>query len=110
MTSEASGGPIIGITHFTIDPADSAEVKARHAAMVSALRATSPGPREACLGRIDEKTWAVIWRWDSIDHMRMTQETARNNPHVEAAFALTSGITGEALNVMDELPRVSEHE
>jgi hypothetical protein len=103
MASEASGAPVIGVTHFTVNPADSAELKARHAAMVSALRAASPGPREARLGRVDEQTWAVIWRWDSMEHMRSTQEQARGNPHVEAAFALVSDINGEALELIDEI-------
>lgn len=102
MTPDMSSNPIIATTHFKINPADSEELRTRHTAMVSALRAAVSGPREARLGRIDEETWIAIWRWDSAEHMRMAQEQARKHPEVDNAFALISVVTGEAIELIDE--------
>ena len=103
MSSEASKDEVVAITRFKVDPANIEELKAKHEAMVSALRAAVSGPREAKLGRIDDQTWAVVWQWDTAEQLRMSQQQAPGTPEVAAAFALISDIEGEAVEVAQQV-------
>ncbi|WP_345475554.1 antibiotic biosynthesis monooxygenase [Actinoallomurus oryzae] len=99
MSAEASKGEVVVITRFKVDPANIEELKAKHDSLVSALRPVASGPREAELGRVDDQTWAVVWRWDTAEQLRTAQQNAQSVPEVAAAFALISDVSGEAVEV-----------
>lgn len=93
---------LIAITRFKADPADAAEVRARHAALVSAIRSTEKaGLSEARLGRLDEQTWVGVWRWDSREHLLAARQGAPNQPEATAAFAIVTDVTGEEIELTD---------
>lgn len=92
---------IIRITRFTADPAAADELARTHASLVAAVRAASPGPAEARLARIDERTWMSVWSWDSAEDADATSAAARELPEPGAAFALVSDPTAESGEVVD---------
>lgn len=93
---------VITVTRFQVDPSDADELRARHAALVSATRAAFPGLTEARLGRIDDSTWAGVWRWDSAATLRAAREAASADAAAAEAFALTRDITVDDIDVLDE--------
>ncbi|OLT32413.1 hypothetical protein BJF79_36130 [Actinomadura sp. CNU-125] len=94
---------VIAITRFKSDPADADELRARHAALVTALRAELPGPSDAWLGRVDDESWVGVWRWASTEHMEAAQALAQSRPEAAAAFALAKDVTGEAFDLVDDV-------
>ncbi|MFI0350396.1 antibiotic biosynthesis monooxygenase [Actinomadura sp. 9N407] len=94
---------LISVTRFQADPADAELVRARHGALVAAIRAARPGLTEARLGRLDERTWVGVWRWDDAASLRAAREAAPVTPAAAEAFALVSEVTAEDIEVLDEL-------
>ena len=95
--------PLISITRFQADPADAEQVKARHAALVTAIRASQPGLTEARLGRLDDETWVGIWRWDSAASLQAARQAAPGTAAATEAFALVRDVTAEDIEVLAEL-------
>ncbi|WP_326826472.1 antibiotic biosynthesis monooxygenase [Streptosporangium sp. NBC_01639] len=95
--------PLISITRFHADPADAEQVRARHAALVTALRTTLPGLTEARLGRLDDETWVGVWRWDSAASLRAARQAAPATAAATEAFALVRDVTAEDIEVLAEL-------
>ncbi|MFI7705220.1 antibiotic biosynthesis monooxygenase [Nonomuraea sp. NPDC049480] len=95
--------PIISVTRFQADPADADQVRARHAALVSAARARLSGLTEARLGRLDDETWVGVWRWDSAAGLQAARQTLRGTDAGAAAFAVVREVTAEDIEVLDEL-------
>ncbi|MFG1616259.1 antibiotic biosynthesis monooxygenase [Nonomuraea wenchangensis] len=93
---------VITITRFQTDPADAEELRARHAALVSATRAALPGLTEARLGRIDDSTWVGVWRWDSAASLQAARQAVPGDATAAAAFALTREATVDDIAVLDE--------
>jgi quinol monooxygenase YgiN len=93
---------VLRITRFTADPADAKEVLARNTALVAAVRAASPGPAEASLARLDDKTWVGLWRWESAADAQATFDAAHSIPETAAAFALVKDATAEQAEIIDE--------
>ncbi|SEU43700.1 antibiotic biosynthesis monooxygenase [Nonomuraea wenchangensis] len=93
---------VITVTRFQADPADAEELRARHAALVSATRAALPGLTEARLGRIDDSTWAGVWRWDSAASLQAARQAVPGDATAAAAFALTREATVDDIAVLDE--------
>ncbi|HEX6353281.1 antibiotic biosynthesis monooxygenase [Actinophytocola sp.] len=93
---------MVAITRFTADPAAAEEVRARHAALVSAIRSAASGLAEARLGRLDDRTWVGIWQWDSAEHLRTARQAVADRPETAAAFALVADVTGEEVELVDE--------
>jgi hypothetical protein len=94
---------LVSITRFQADPADAEQVKARHAALVTAIRTTLPGLTEARLGRLNDETWVGIWRWDSAASLRAAREAAPGTEAATEAFALVRDVTAEDIEVLAEL-------
>ncbi|MFJ2032260.1 antibiotic biosynthesis monooxygenase [Streptosporangium sp. NPDC087985] len=94
--------PVISVTRFQADPADAAEVRVRHAALVSAIRATLSGLTEARLGRLNDETWVGVWRWDSAASLQVAREAVPGTPAAVAAFALARDVMAEDIEVLDE--------
>ncbi|MEV4248280.1 antibiotic biosynthesis monooxygenase [Streptosporangium canum] len=93
----------ISVTRFQADPADADQVRARHAALVTAIRATQPGLTEARLGRLDDETWVDLWRWDSSASLQAARQAAPGTAAAVAAFAVAREVTAEDIEVLDEL-------
>ncbi|MFF4624296.1 antibiotic biosynthesis monooxygenase [Nonomuraea jabiensis] len=94
---------VISVTRFQADPADAEQVQARHAALVTAIRATQPGLTEARLGRLDDGTWVGVWRWDSAASLQAARQAAPGTPAAAAAFALVRDVTAQDIEVLAEL-------
>ncbi|MEU7004072.1 antibiotic biosynthesis monooxygenase [Nonomuraea sp. NPDC046570] len=94
--------PVITVTRFQADPADAERLRARHAALVSATRAAVPGLTEARLGRIDDRTWVGVWRWDSAASLAAARQAVPGNAEAAAAFALTREAHVDDIEVLDE--------
>ncbi|MBG0831826.1 antibiotic biosynthesis monooxygenase [Planomonospora sp. ID67723] len=94
---------VISVTRFQADPADAAQVRARHAALVSATRAALPGLTEARLGRLDDETWVGVWRWDSAASLAAARQTLPGTTVAAAAFAVAREVTADDIEVLDEL-------
>ncbi|WP_433280397.1 antibiotic biosynthesis monooxygenase [Micromonospora sp. CA-244673] len=93
---------VVTLTRFRIDPADAAELRLRHAALVSAIRSAAPGLAEARLGKLDDETWIGIWRWESAEGLRAAREIAPARPESTAAFSLARDVTVEQMEIVDE--------
>lgn len=76
---------ILTITRVTAEPSDADELVARHATLVEA---TGGGLEDARIGRLDERTWVAVWRWESAEALAAARENA--GPEAAAAFALTT--------------------
>jgi hypothetical protein len=90
------------ITRFTADPANAEEVPTRHAALVAATRSAVSGPTEARLGRVDERNWVGVWRWESAEQLAEARRIAPGRPETVAAFALVQAPTAEEIEIIDE--------
>jgi hypothetical protein len=95
---------LIRLDRFTTDPADTDELIARRAALVAAVRRSTPGLVEARLTRLDDGTWIDMWHWDTREHAQaaVTLAHAGRFPEAGAAFELTSGATTEFAEVVDD--------
>jgi quinol monooxygenase YgiN len=94
---------IISITRFQADPADAEQIRARHAALVTAVRAAQPGLTEARLGRLDDETWVGVWRWDSAASLQAARQSVSGTAAATEAFALVREVTAEDMEVQAEL-------
>ncbi|GAA2699347.1 antibiotic biosynthesis monooxygenase [Nonomuraea recticatena] len=94
---------VITVTRFQADPADADQVRARHAALVSATRAAMSGLAEARLGRIGDETWVGVWRWDSAACLRAARQALPGTEAAVAAFAVAREVTAEDIEILDEL-------
>lgn len=93
---------MVAITRFQAEPADAEEVRARHTTLVSTVRSLTDGLSEARLGRLDDRTWVGIWRWDSAEHLQAVRRQVADRPEAAAAFALVSDVTAEEVQIVDE--------
>ncbi|MBT2227698.1 antibiotic biosynthesis monooxygenase [Nonomuraea sp. NEAU-A123] len=94
---------IVSVTRFQADPADADQVRARHTALVSAIRAELSGLTEARLGRLDDQTWVGVWRWDSAASLRTARQTLPGTAAATEAFAVAREVTAEDIEILDEL-------
>jgi quinol monooxygenase YgiN len=94
---------LISITRFQADPVDAEQVRAKHAALVTAVRAALPGLTEARLGQLGDGTWVGIWRWDSAASLQAARQAVPGTAAATEAFALVRDVTAEDLEVLAEL-------
>jgi Antibiotic biosynthesis monooxygenase len=93
---------VIRTSRFKTDPPRAEEMLARRADLISAVRAAHPGLAEARLARVSEDTWVDMWRWDSPASMQAALAGAPSLPEAAAAFALTTDLTAENAELVDE--------
>jgi hypothetical protein len=86
---------VLRLDRFTIDPADTAQKLTRHAAVVAAAKGAFPRFIGVELVKIDDRTWADVWRWDSLANAQAAAVGGPSIPQAGAAIALTVGITVE---------------
>jgi len=92
---------VLRLDRFTIDPADTAEMLTRHAALVAAVKDAFAGLIDVELAKVDDQTWLDVWRWDSLASAQAAIADAPSIPAAGAAFSLTRGITVEYAEVVD---------
>ncbi len=93
---------VVRIHHYQVDSADTEELLARRATLVSAIRAAHPGLAEARLTRLDDGSYTDAWRWDRPEQMVAAFEDAASFPEIGAAMALTRDATAQTGVVVDE--------
>ncbi|MGW3607048.1 antibiotic biosynthesis monooxygenase [Micromonospora sp. NPDC005161] len=93
---------VITVTRFTIEPDTAAALRTRHADLVAAIRAATPGLVETRLGQVDEQTWIGIWRWDSAQRLQAAGRIAPELPETAATFSLARAVTADDVAVVDE--------
>jgi hypothetical protein len=95
---------LIAITRFEATTDDAADVRARHNALVDAVRTSIPGLTEARLGRLGDNQWAGVWRWESADDLKAARALAPTLAETKAAFALVR----EGTSAVDEIHVIDE--
>ena len=93
---------IMRTTHFTVTPEQAEAMIDRRATLIAAVRRDYPGLAETRLSRIDSERWVDVWRWDSAEVMQAALAAAPNLPEAAAAFALTSNLSAEQAELVDE--------
>jgi hypothetical protein len=89
-------------SRFAVDPALTQEMLDKRAALITAVRAAFPGLTEARLARAGDDRWVDTWRWESTASMQAAIAGAPALPEAAAAFSLTSDLTAEQAEVVDE--------
>jgi hypothetical protein len=92
---------VLRLDRFTIDPADTGEMLARHAALVATVKDAFPGLIEVQLAKVDDQTWLDVWRWDLLASARAAGAAAASIYEAAAAFSLTKTLSGEFAEVVD---------
>jgi hypothetical protein len=67
----------------------------RRGQLIAAIRAQYAGPTETRLIRVDERTWADMWRWDSPEILSTALAGAPSLPEAAAAFAVVRDLSAE---------------
>jgi hypothetical protein len=94
---------VVRLTRFTIDPVDTDTMLTTRSALVAVARQAFPGLRETQLAKIDEQRWLDLWTWDSFADAEDAIAAAPTIPEAGAAFALTSDVTVEFAEIIDEI-------
>src|SRR5260370_36637984 len=93
---------VIRTVRFQADPTHAAELVARRAQLISAVRAAHAGLAEARLARVGEDTWVDLWRWGSPASM---QAALPPPPAAAAALSPTPGAPAPEGDLPDARPR-----
>jgi hypothetical protein len=91
---------VLRLDRFTIDPADSEELRSRHAALVAAAKDAFPGLLGVELAQVDDQTWIDVWRWNSLASAQAAVAGAPSIPQAGAAFSITKDLTVEFAEVV----------
>src|SRR5215471_3715920 len=101
MTKKGNTMAVVRTHHYTIEPASLAELLARRAALITAVRAAYPGLAGTRLTRLEDGTFNDSWRWDTAEHMRAASP-ATSLPEARAAMSLTRDHTARYGEIVDE--------
>ena len=92
---------VVRTHHYTVEPANLAELLARRAALITAVRAAHPGLAGTRLTRLDDGTFADSWQWDTAEQMQAAFP-ATSLPEARAARSLTRDHTAVTGEIVDE--------
>jgi heme-degrading monooxygenase HmoA len=92
---------VLRLDRFTVNPADTAELIARHADLVSAAKDAFPGLIDVQLAQIDDRTWIDVWRWETLASAQAAVASAPAIPQARAALSLAKDVTAEYAEVVD---------
>ena len=101
MTKKGNTMAVVRTHHYTVEPADLAELLARRAALITAMRAAYPGLAGTRLTRLEDGTFVDTWRWDFTGQMQAAL-AAMPIPEARAAMSLTRDATFADSEVIDE--------
>jgi hypothetical protein len=89
------------ISRFEADPAAADDVCRRHAELVAAVRAATPGLVDARLGRVDDTHWIGVWHWESAERVAAARTAAPDLAETAAAFGLARDVTVDDVEILD---------
>jgi hypothetical protein len=92
---------VLRLDRFTVNPADTADLLAKHADLVNVAKDVFPGLIDVQLAQVDDRTWIDVWRWDTLASAQAAVASAPSIPQAGAAFALTKDLTVEFAEVID---------
>ena len=92
---------VLRLDRFTVNPADTADLMARHADLVNVAKDAFPGLIDVQLAQVDDRTWIDVWRWDTLASAQAAVASAPSIPQAGAAFALAKDLTVEFAEVID---------
>lgn len=92
---------VLRLDRFTIDHDNTAELLARHAALVAVGRDAFPGLIDAQLAKVDDQAWLTVWRWESLANAKAAIAKAPSVPEAKAALSLAKDLTVEFAEVID---------
>ena len=101
MTKKGNTMAVVRTHHYTVEPASLAELLARRAALITAVRAAYPGLARTRLTRLDDGTFADSWQWDTAEQMQAAFP-ATSLPEARAALSLTRDHTAVTGEIVDE--------
>jgi hypothetical protein len=87
---------------FHVEPTAADEMIDKRAALIAAIRQRFPGLVDARLGRLDERTWIDVWRWESLAHLQRALEGGPTIAEAPGVFALTQELSTEDAEIVDE--------
>jgi hypothetical protein len=90
------------IARFHVDPDDTEKMLTARGELIAAIRRRGPGLIQASLGRVDERTWLDVWRWQSRVDLDRALEAGPMIAEGPVVFALTQDLTTEDVSLVDE--------
>jgi hypothetical protein len=90
------------IARFHVDPDDTEKMLIAREELIAAIRRRCPGLIQAILGRVDERTWVDVWRWESRADLDRALEAGPTIAEGPGVFALTQELTTEDVSHVDE--------
>jgi hypothetical protein len=87
--------------HYSVEPADLAELLVRRADLITAVRAAYPGLAGTQLTRLEDGTFTDTWRWDTAERLRAARP-ATELPEARAAMSLVHDHTARNGEIIDE--------
>jgi hypothetical protein len=92
---------VVRTHHYTVEPADLAELLARRSALITAIRTAYPGLAGTRLTRLEDDTFADSWSWETAEQMQAAF-SATSLPEAQAARSLTHDHTAVDGEIVDE--------
>jgi hypothetical protein len=90
------------IARFHVDPDDAERMLTARGELIAAIRRRFPGLIQASLGRVDERTWVDVWRWESRADLDRALEEGPMIAEAPVVFALTQELITEDVSHVDE--------
>ena len=91
---------VVRIHRYTVEPVHLRELMDRRATLLTAVRLAFPGLTQALLIRLEDGTYADIWKWESADRRRAARP-ALGFPEAVAAMSLTRDHSAEDGDIID---------
>jgi len=92
---------VVRTHHYTVEPSDLAELLARRAVLITAVRAAYPGLAITRLTQLEDGTFADSWHWNTAEQMRAASP-ATSLTEAQAALSLTRDHTAVYGEIVDE--------
>lgn len=93
---------VVRTVRFTLEPAQSPQMRELRANLIAATRQRFPGLTGTRLARVDERVWVDQWRWESAGHMQAALDAVATIPGAQESFALVADARPEVAEIVDE--------
>ncbi|GAA4905042.1 hypothetical protein LX16_3580 [Stackebrandtia albiflava] len=92
----------VRIHHYTVDPADLAQLLARRGELIAGIRAGFTGLQETRLTRLEDGSYEDVWRWETAEQRDAAVAASAAFPPVAQTLALTHDATVGNGDIIDE--------
>lgn len=92
----------VRIARFHLDPEDTEKMLIAREELIAAIRQRCTGLTQASLGRVDERSWLDVWRWETRADLDRALEAGPTFAEGPVVFALTQELTTEDVSLVDE--------